>query len=345
MFLNHKGVEQVFHAQCGENCRCLIPDQHGPVGFLGSECGSQYVIDILWSYTDAAHCYRLDQPRFWNPNPIREILPPISFFSNSELPFSVRSVGITPVAYDESAVSIQSVIRTMTAMRFRTIEDDELQTDIVVLITETGFCGQAYALRPANPELGFQTISAGCLGPLQVLAHSGAQPWIKHFSSDAGGFFDYSCGHVLPLPGQPGTAMGGNALPHYSNPRVSYNGVATESRSGNQMQRTTGQHSKVTGPMVINSMATTAMETAFPFDLDIDSGFDEDCDPEHGSRRMPAGRSVQANHCACSRGLLNHLRCRPSCPNGSTVMVGPGSGKGNIIISGERASTWFRRMA
>ena len=336
--LEPQEVEQVFHTtQCGENCRCLIPDQHGPVGFLGSECGDQYVIDILWSYTDAA-LLSLGSTSILESKIDEEINSTNLIFSNSELPFSVRSVGITPVAYDESTESHLNAIRDPNdghADEIHAIRD-ELQADIVVLITETGFCGQAY-LAPTSPELGFQTISAGCLGPLQVLAHElGHNLGSKHFSSDAGGFFDYSCGHVLPLPGQPGTAMGGNALPHYSNPRVSYNGVATGVPIGQSNAADNWTAFQVTGPMVAKFRCSDDCNgNGIPDGLDIDSGFSEDCDQNTVPDECQPGDPCKQITVLVPEDYSTISGAVQACPNGSTVMVGPGNWQGNIIISGK----------
>lgn len=230
-FAQHAPESSSVHGNADHTCQPVIPDsslfEFSRSGH--SDCGDRNIIDILWVYTPAA-LERIGSESFL------EVLCQINVgdanttFANSQLPFSVRTVGIIPTDYDESGDHLgllqgqtDGVMDEVHGIR------DSVAADIVVLINDAGFCGVAY-LAPNNEAFGFQKVTASCFATTNAFRHElGHNLGSRHFVDDPGGFFSYSSGHVLSFDDGPslGTAMGGNAIAHFSNPEVDYNGVPT----------------------------------------------------------------------------------------------------------------------
>lgn len=265
-----------------DHCKVIVPKTQDTVIPAGtpSNCGDRFVIDILWVYTpDAlAHIGQEDWIQVLCELNIEETN---TAFANSELPFSVRMVGLIPTDYDESGDHLaliqgqsDGVMDEVHAVR------DSVAADIVVLITVDGFCGLAF-VAPNNEAFGFQKVTAGCLVVPAFRHELGHNLGSKHWATDPGGFFSYSAGHVLSLNNgsDAGTAMGGNALPHYSNPRVQYEGVPTGIDIGTPDAADNWLAFMQTAPMVANFRCSGDCNgNGIDDNTEIMSGMVQDCD-------------------------------------------------------------------
>ncbi len=213
-----------------DNCATVVPPVQSSPSTQGTlpDCGDRSVIDILWVYTPDALAY-IGKEEWIRVLCELNIEEANTAFANTQLPFATRMVGLVATDYDESGNHLaliqgqgDGVMDEIHAVR------DSLAADIVVLITVDGYCGLAY-VAPNNEAFGFQKVSAGCLTAPAFRHELGHNLGSKHWAADPGGFFSYSAGHVLTFDdgSTAGTAMGGNALPRFSNPRVEYEGVPT----------------------------------------------------------------------------------------------------------------------
>ncbi len=266
-----------------ELCLALVPpaQTNKPQSIGAQNCGDRNIIDILWVYTPAA-LERIGSEAFIEFFTQINIDDVNTSFANSQLPFSIRTVGLIPTDYDESGNHLgllqgqnDGVMDEVHAVR------DALAADIVVLINDTGFCGLAY-IAPDNEAFGFQKVTAGCLVNTNAFRHElGHNLGSRHFVADPGGFFPYSSGHVLTLNdgSTRGTAMGGNSLPHFSNPRVEYEGIATGVAAGAADSADNWLAFMQTVPMVADFRCSGDCNGNDIDDVtEILSGLAEDCD-------------------------------------------------------------------
>jgi hypothetical protein len=214
-----------------ECCRVIVPPRTPPSAVPSiAGCSDTDVIDVLWCYTAAALAVA--------GGDIDQLFGACEFavadanatFANTGLPFSVRIVGFAATEYDESGDHLallqgtgDGVMDEIHALR------DIAAADIVALITETGWCGVAY-VAPDNAAWGFQKVTAGCLIDLNPFRHElGHNLGSQHYFTDTYGYFSYSSGHRFTPDGgtEIATAMGGNNIPHFSNPNVLYGGQPT----------------------------------------------------------------------------------------------------------------------
>ena len=176
-------------------------------------------------------------------------------FINSQLPFQTRLVGLHVTQYEWNSGYIYDLQNPNDGQM------DEVHAirnakaaDLVALITIDGYCGVAF-VAPDNPAYGFQGNSADCLlmdwaSPMRhELGHNLGS---MHYTSDGGGYFPWSAGHVLPLDdgSTVGTCMAGNHIPHYSNPYVSWLDVPTGIPPGDPGQADNRHTFTQTVPMV-----------------------------------------------------------------------------------------------
>ena len=264
-----------------EECSTIVPQSS--VAQLGAvvDCGDRQVIDVLWVYTPAA-LNDIGTEEWIELFCELSIEDANEAFSNSDLPFAVRMVGLMPTMYDEGGDHLTLIQGQSDGVMDEIHEArDLLAADLVVLITVDGYCGIAY-IAPTNEAYGFQKISSGCLVATSAFRHElGHNLGSKHWSTDQGGFFPYSAGHVLAFEGGEtfGTAMGGNQLPHYSNPRVEYEGVQTGVVIGEENAADNWYAFMQTAPMVASFRCSDDCNGNGIADVDeIDSGLAEDCD-------------------------------------------------------------------
>ncbi len=214
-----------------DRCRVIVPP-----GIPGNAipstggCSDTDVIDVLWYYTGAALAVADgDRDQLFDACEFA-VTDANDAFANTGLPFSVRIVGFVATEYDESGNHLallrgtsDGVMDEVHALR------DIAAADIVVLVTATGGCGVAY-VAPNNAAYGFQKVTAGCLIDLNPFRHElGHNLGSQHYFTDTYGYFSYSSGHRFTPDGgtEIGTAMGGNDIPHFSNPDVLYGGQPT----------------------------------------------------------------------------------------------------------------------
>lgn len=258
-------ISQIVHSDgC---CQVRVPPKSPQVTPDRGLCVDEDVIDVLWVYTPAALEYM---------GSAEEVLLQCQIavdkaneaFINSSIPsmadpFSVRIVGLHATDYIEHGgdylghitIPGDGYMDEVHAIR------DAKAADIVVLITVEGYCGLAY-VAPSSPQYGFQECSAGCL--VADWAHPfrhelGHNLGSQHFVTDTYGYFSWSSGHRLtPLGGtEIGTSMGGNDIPHFSNPNVSYGGAATGVAIGPDEEADNYSAFLVTVPMVADFRCST----------------------------------------------------------------------------------------
>ena len=211
------------------DCQMLVAGQGMTFRRGNAGCGDRNIIDLLWVYTPEALQY-------WGSKDVVDakcaeaVADANLTFANTELPFSVRTVGIQLTDYVEPAEGYEYLghlqdpsdgyMDEVHAIR------DEVAADIVVLITVVG-CGVAY-VAAGNPDYAFQQCSVVCW-PSAFRHELGHNLGSQHYVNDSYGYFSWSSGHRLTPEGgtEIGTAMGGNNIPYYSNPRVTYGGVPT----------------------------------------------------------------------------------------------------------------------
>ena len=221
--------------------------------------------------------------------------------ANTGLPFTVRTVRVMQVAYDESGDHLGLFRgRDDGSMEEVHATRDMFAADICVLIVSQGGCGLAY-IAPGNEADGFQLVTLGCLD-LEAFRHElGHNLGSKHWASEAGSYFPYSSGHVLVSGGvaPPGTAMGGNHLPQYSNPRLSVNGIPTGVHLGSPDAADNYLAFLQTAPILANFRCSGDCDGDGMFDATvIAAGIEEDCDengvPDSCQRDINANGIVDA---------------------------------------------------
>ena len=241
-------------------------------------CGDRNIIDLLWVYTPEALQY-------WGSEAVVEercaeaVADANLTFSNTGLPFSVRTVGIHGTDY----VEMDGYLGHITNPTDGYMDEvhairDEVAADIVVLVTVVG-CGLAY-VAPNNPELGFQQCSVVCW-PAAFRHELGHNLGSQHYVSDSYGYFSWSSGHRLTPEGgnEIGTAMGGNNIPYYSNPRVSYGGVPTGVAPGPDQEADNYLAFLATVPMVADFRCSGDCNgNGIEDDTEIADGSAVDCD-------------------------------------------------------------------
>jgi len=230
-------------------------------------CPDEGVIDVLWVYTPAALEYIGSAEEVLLQCQIA-VQKANDAFRNSSIPsmtdsYRVRIVGLHATDYVEFGGDYLGHITTpgdgymdeVHAIR------DARAADIVALITVEGYCGLAY-VSPNNAAYGFQECSAGCL--VAEWAHPfrhelGHNLGSQHFVTDTYGYFSWSSGHRLMPPGgsEIGTSMGGNDIPHFSNPNVYYDGVPTGVAIGPDEEADNYSAFLVTVPMVADFRCST----------------------------------------------------------------------------------------
>lgn len=211
-------------------CQVIVESDSMMFTLQGTDCGDRGIIDILWVYTPEVLGY-------WGSVAAitlkcEEAIADANLtFANTELPFGVRTVGIHGTDYVEADAEGYDYLGHITNPSDGFMDEvhplrDELAADIVVLVTVIG-CGVAY-VHPGNPEYGFQQCSAVCW-PTAFRHELGHNLGSQHYVDDSYGYFSWSSGHRLTPDGgsEIGTAMGGNNIPYFSNPDVTYGGVPT----------------------------------------------------------------------------------------------------------------------
>lgn len=213
------------------DCRVVVPPRGGdPSEHLAPGCPDESVIDVLWAFTpaalgvaggDRAALFAAIELATEDCN---------ETFANTGLPFSVRTVGLVAVDYDESGDHLAHFQHTTDGVMDEIHPlRDVVAADICALITETGTCGVAY-VAPHNAAWGFQANTAWCLINLAPFRHElGHNLGSQHFFTDTYGYLSYASGHRFTPDGgsEIGTCMGGNDITHYSNPNVLYGGQPT----------------------------------------------------------------------------------------------------------------------
>ena len=234
-------------------CSVFLPSEQGSSSQRGI-CEDNNVIDVLWVYTSEALLYIGNEEGVLEQCQIA-VDDANATFANTGLPFSVQIVGLHYTDYletDDYLLHLQNpndgFMDEVHPLR------DAKAADIVVLITENGYCGLAY-VSPANAAYGFQGCSAGCLVAdwAQPFRHElGHNLGSQHYTTDTYGYFSWSSGHrLIPEGGEEiGTTMGGNNIPHYSNPNIYYGGVPTGYPIGPDEEADNFAAFTVTVPMV-----------------------------------------------------------------------------------------------
>ena len=250
-------------------CKVLLPPE-SPEGPRG-DCEDNDIIDVLWVYTPAVLAYMGSEEEVLHQCQIA-VDDTNETFSNTRLPFSVRIVGLHLTDYDETGDYLyllqnpnDGVMDEVHGIR------DAKSADIVALITVVGSCGVAW-VAPDNPAYGFQECSAYCL--VEEWAHPfrhelGHNLGSQHYTWDTYGYFSWSSGHRLTPNGgsEIGTAMGGNDIPHYSNPEVHYGDVPTGFPIGPDEEADNYSAFLVTVPMVADFRCSG---DACPADVNLD---------------------------------------------------------------------------
>ena len=198
-------------------CTVVIPDEQSNSTSRVIGCEDDAIIDVLWVYTQQALDYIGNEEGVLLQCQIA-VDDANETFANTELPFSVRIVGLHYTDYTETADYLSHLQNPNDGYMDEVHPlRDAKAADIVVLITETGSCGLAY-VSPSNPAYGFQECSAGCL--VEDWAHPfrhelGHNLGSQHYTTDTYGYFSWSSGHRLtPDGGEAGACcmQGGNCL-------------------------------------------------------------------------------------------------------------------------------------
>jgi len=255
-------------------CSVVIPNGQSNSSERGS-CEDNYVIDVLWVYTQQALAYIGNEEEVLLQCQIA-VDDANASFANTKLPFSVRIVGLHYTDYTETDDYLSHLQNPNDGYMDEVHPlRDAKAADIVVLITQNGSCGLAY-VSPNNPAYGFQECSAGCL--VEDWAHPfrhelGHNLGSQHYTTDTYGYFSWSSGHRLTPNGgeEIGTAMGGNNIPHYSNPNVYYGGVPTGHPIGPDEEADNFSAFSVTVPMVADFRCSS---NACRADVDISGSVD-----------------------------------------------------------------------
>lgn len=237
----------------GACCRVYeVLDDRPPAPTM--RCDDNDVIDILWVVNAPALDYMgggaavLDEVHIAMDKANEA-------FANAKMSHSVRLVGLHVTQYEWSSSYIYHLQNPSDGyMDEIHVIRDAKAADLVALITIDGYCGVAF-VAPDNPAYGFQGNSADCLlmdwaSPMRhELGHNLGS---KHYTTDGGGYFPWSAGHVLQFDDDTsaGTCLAGNHLPQYSNPDVSYDGVPTGIPPGDPGQADNHHTFSQTVPMV-----------------------------------------------------------------------------------------------
>ena len=257
-------------------CEVRLPTTPAPP--VRGECSDQDVIDVLWVYTPAALAYMGSAEEVLLQCQIA-VDDANTTFANTLLPSSVRIVGLHATDYEEFGGDYLGHIQNPSDGYMDEVHPirDAKAADIVALITVEGSCGLAW-VAPNNPAYGFQECSAGCL--VEEWAHPfrhelGHNLGSQHYTTDTYGYFTWSSGHRLTPEGgtEIGTAMGGNNIPHYSNPNVYYGGVPTGHPIGPDEEADNYSAFLVTVPMVADFRCS---ENACRADTDYDGNVNID---------------------------------------------------------------------
>ncbi|MEE2906193.1 MAG: zinc-dependent metalloprotease family protein [Planctomycetota bacterium] len=240
-------------------------------------CPDESIIDVLWVYTPASLVYMGDAEEMLAQCQIA-VDDVNETFANTNLPFSVRIVGLRETEYEETADYLYHLQNPSDGFMDEVHPlRDAKAADIVALVTVTGYCGQAW-VAPDNPDYGFQECSAQCL--LETWANPfrhelGHNLGSQHYTTDTYGYFSWSSGHrLIPSGGtEIGTSMGGNDIPHFSNPDVFYGGVPTGEAIGPDEEADNYSAFLVTVPMVADFRCS---ESACPADVDINGEINAD---------------------------------------------------------------------
>ena len=233
-------------------CTVLLPDHNDSIN--RGNCEDSDVIDVLWVYTPDALAYIGSPAEVLHQCQIAVDDANVTF-ANTNLPFTVRIVGLHATDYEETPDYLTHLQNPNDGYmdEVHGIRDAKA-ADIVALITVIGSCGLAW-VAPNNPAYGFQECSAGCL--VEEWAHPfrhelGHNLGSQHYVWDTYGYFSWSSGHRLTPKGSEeiGTSMGGNNIPHYSNPNVNYGGVPTGVPIGPDEEADNYSAFMVTVPMV-----------------------------------------------------------------------------------------------
>jgi hypothetical protein len=338
------------HALCTSaghhQCQVLVPEEEadGDFRFSGIDCPDRGVIDLLWVYTPAA----LEQ---WGSVDVVEtrcaeaVADANLTFANTLLPFRVRTVGIHGTEYVEQDDYLGHITNPSDGYmdEVHAIRD-EVAADIVVLVTVVG-CGLAY-VAPNNPEYGFQQCSVNCW-PAAFRHELGHNLGSQHFVSDDYGYYAWSSGHRLVPQGgsEIGTAMGGNNIPHFSNPAVTYGGVPTGVAPGPDAEADNHLAFLATVPMVADFRCSgdcngndidDAAELAAGLTPDCDeNGVPDDCQVDHDQDgiidacdTLPVAIRVP-EYCSSIQGALFIAE-----PGIHEIVVGPGTWPGMLDTSG-----------
>jgi len=261
----------------GDGC-CEVRLPSSPAPPVRGECSDQDIIDVLWVYTPAALAYM---------GSVEEVLLQCQIavddanatFANTLLPSSVRIVGLHGTDYEEFGGDYLGHIQHPHDGYMDEVHPirDAKGADIVALITVEGYCGIAW-VAPNSPAYGFQGCSAGCL--VMEWAHPfrhelGHNLGSQHYTTDTYGYFTWSSGHRLTPEGgsEIGTSMGGNDIPHFSNPNVYYGGVPTGHPIGPDEEADNYSAFLVTVPMVADFRCS---ENACRADTDYDGNVNVD---------------------------------------------------------------------
>ena len=346
--LPHEGDDG--HAAClsagHHQCQVLIPEEEadGDFRFAGLDCPDRGVIDLLWVYTPAAlaHWGSLDVVEARCAEAVADAN---LTFANTLLPFRVRTVGIHGTDYVEQDGYLGHVrdpadgyMDEVHAIR------DEVAADIVVLVTVVG-CGLAY-VAPNNPAYGFQQCSVNCW-PAAFRHELGHNLGSQHFVADTYGYYSWSSGHRLVPQGgsEIGTAMGGNNIPHFSNPAVTYGGVPTGVAPGPDEEADNHLAFLATFPRVADFRCSgdcngngidDVAELAAGLTPDCDeNGVPDDCQVDHDQDgiidacdTLPVAIRVP-EYCSSIQGALYIAE-----PGIHEIVVGPGTWPGMLDTSG-----------
>ena len=346
MGLPHDGDDVPVGCTSGDHhqCQVLVPLEETEHAFTGSDCADRAVIDLLWVYTPAAF-ERWGSLEVVEARCAEAVADANLTFENTRLPFRVRTVGIHGTDYVEMDGYLGHVqnpsdgyMDEVHAIR------DEVAADIVVLVTVVG-CGLAY-VAPSNPDYGFQQCSVNCW-PAAFRHELGHNLGSQHYVTDGYGYYSWSSGHRLVPEGgtEIGTAMGGNNIPHFSNPAVTYGGVPTGVAPGPDEEADNHLAFLATVPMVADFRCSgdcngngidDVSELASGLTPDCDeNGVPDDCQVDYDQDgiidacdQLPVAIRVP-EFCSSIQGAL--LIAEPGIHE---IVVGPGTWTGMLDTSG-----------
>ncbi len=212
----------------GDCCHYIVPDTNEVIP--RGNCDDYDVIDILWVYTPDALNYIGSEAEILAL--CQQAVDKVNIsFLNTGLLCSARIVGLHATEYEETEDYLYHLRNPNDGFmdEIHGIRDQKA-ADIVSLVTVIGYCGVAW-VAPTNPSYGFQGCNASCMvsGGSAFRHELGHNLGSQHYVTDDYGYFPWSSGHRLTPKGgtEIGTVMGGNNIPHFSNPNVIYGGVPT----------------------------------------------------------------------------------------------------------------------